>query len=216
MTAPPNHADPTIAHYEAEAEPFFNATVAVDMTPLYGPFLARLAPGAAILDAGCGSGRDARAFRERGYAVTAMEPSPPLARLAEAHCGLAVEVRRFQEIDWCERFDGIWACASLLHVPLTELPDALQRLARALRPAGILYASFKYGSGERERGGRRFTDLDEAGLAELLRQVPDLSLIETWTTADRRPERMDERWLNALLRRRPAAAARRGQARYLA
>ncbi len=198
MTTPPNHTDPTIAYYEAEAEPFFNATVAVDMTPLYAPFLARLTAGAAILDAGCGSGRDARAFRERGYEVTAMEPSAPLARLAEAHCGLAVEVRRFQDIDWHARFEGIWACASLLHVPLAELPDALQRLARALRLGGVLYASFKHGQGERERGGRRFTDLDEAGLAELLRQVPDLSLIETWTTADRRAGREQEQWLNVL------------------
>lgn len=198
MTAAPHHVDPTIAHYEAEAEPFFNATVEVDMTPLYAPFLARLTAGAAILDAGCGSGRDARAFRERGYEVTAMEPSSPLARLAEAHCGLAVEVRRFQDIDWCERFDGIWACASLLHVPLAELPDALGRLARALRPGGILYASFKHGHGEREHGGRRFTDLDEAGLAELLQQVPQLAPLETWITADRRADREHERWLNGL------------------
>ncbi|MEA1051868.1 class I SAM-dependent methyltransferase [Lamprobacter modestohalophilus] len=201
MTATPFCSDPTIAHYDTEAAAFFATTVDVDMSPLYAPFLDKLALGAAILDAGCGSGRDALAFRERGFAVTAMEPSPVLAKLAEAHCGLPVVIRRFQDIDWHARFDGIWACASLLHVPMMDLPDVLARLARALRSGGVLYASFKYGRGERERGGRRFTDLDEARLAELLQQVPELELIETWVTADRRPGREDERWLNALLRR---------------
>jgi SAM-dependent methyltransferase len=196
-------SDPTLAYYDAAAEPFFATTVDVDMSSLYEPFLRELAGGAAILDAGCGSGRDARIFNERGYAVTAMEPSPALATLAEAYCGLLVEPRRFQDIDWRERFDGIWACASLLHVPLAELPEVLQRLAHALRPCGVLYVSFKYGRGEREQGGRRFTDLDEAGLDKLLRLVPTLAVVETWTTADRRPDREGERWLNALLSRRP-------------
>jgi len=196
MSRSPN---PTIAHYDAQAEPFFAATVAVDMSPLYAPFLAKLTAGASILDAGCGSGRDARAFRERGYEVTAMEPSMPLARLAASHCGVSVEIRRFQEIDWHERFDGIWACASLLHVPMAGLPDALQRLARSLRPGGVLYASFKYGHGERDSGGRRFTDLDEAALADLLHWVPELTTIETWVTADQRAGREAERWLNVLL-----------------
>ncbi|MBK5940151.1 class I SAM-dependent methyltransferase [Halochromatium roseum] len=193
-------SDPTLAYYDAEAESFFATTVDVDMSSLYEPFLRQLAEGAAILDAGCGSGRDARIFNERGYAVTAMEPSPALAALAEAHCGLPVEIRRFQAIDWCGCFDGIWACASLLHVPLAELPEIMQRLARALRAGGILYVSFKYGRGQRVHGGRRFTDLDEAGLAKLLCRVPALKLVESWITADRRPDREGERWLNALLR----------------
>jgi hypothetical protein len=99
-----------------------------------------------------------------GYGVTAFEASPPPARLASVHCGLPVEVRRFQEVEWHDRFDGIRACASLLHVPMAELPAVLRRLGRALKPERVLYASFKYGSGEREHGERRFTDLDEAGL----------------------------------------------------
>jgi SAM-dependent methyltransferase len=145
--------DPTLAYYEDQAETFFAETVDVDMAPLYARFLARVPPGGHILDAGCGSGRDALAFRRLGYAVTAFEASPTLARLATAHCGLPVEVRRFQEIDWEDRFDGIWACASLLHVPMAELPEVLGRLGRALKSDGVLYASFKYGVGEREHEG---------------------------------------------------------------
>ena len=207
MAGPDEHRpDPNLTYYQVEAAPFFATTVAVDMTTLYAPFLARLAPGAAILDAGCGSGRDARAFRELGYAVTALEPAPALAQLAEAHLGLPVEVRRFQDIDWVSRFDGIWACASLLHVPLAELPDALQRLACALRPDGVLYVSFKYGHGEREHGGRRFTDLDEAGLAEAIQTVPQLAIIDHWLTPDQRPERAAEHWFNTLLQRLETAS----------
>lgn len=192
--------DPTLAYYEDQAEAFFTETVAVDMAPLYGRFLAQVPVGGHILDAGCGSGRDVLAFHRLGYRVSAFEASPRLAELASAHCGLAVEVRRFQEIDWEERFDGIWACASLLHVPLVELPAVLRRLARALRSGGVLYASFKYGRGEREQGGRWFTDLDEVGLGALVAAVPGLAVLEAWTTGDRRPGREEERWLNALLK----------------
>jgi SAM-dependent methyltransferase len=192
--------DPTLAYYEDQAETFFAETVDVDMAPLYARFLARVSPGGHILDAGCGSGRDALALRRLGYAVTAFEASPKLARLASAHCGLKVEVRRFQEIEREDRFDGIWACASLLHVPMAELPEVLGRLGRALKSDGVLYASFKYGAGEREHGGRRFTDLDESGLAALVDAVPALAVVETWVTGDRREGREGERWLNVLLK----------------
>lgn len=80
------------------------------------------------------------------------------------------------------------------------MPDALGRLARALKPGGALYASFKYGHGEREHGGQRFTDLDEVGLDELLSEVSALELIECWTSGDVRLELAEERWFNALLR----------------
>ncbi len=106
---------------------------------------------------------------------------------------------RVQDIDWHRQFDGIWACASLLHVSVTELPEVLRRLAAALKHGSVLYASFKYGQGKREHGGRNFTDLDEGGLAALLRAVPCFRELETWTTADQRPGRENEMWLNTLL-----------------
>jgi SAM-dependent methyltransferase len=200
MTRTPTD-DPNLAYYEDQAQSFFAETVAVDMAPLYARFLALIPSGGHILDAGCGSGRDALAFRRLGYAVTAFEASPALARLASEHCGLPVEVRRFQEVDWEDAFDGIWACASLLHVPMAELPEVLGRLGRALKPDGVLYVSFKYGAGEREHEGRRFTDLDEQGLAGLVEAVPALVVMETWVTGDRREGREGERWLNAVVAR---------------
>jgi SAM-dependent methyltransferase len=181
--------DVTGVYYDEHARRYVEDTVDVDLGPLYGRFLAHVPPGGALLDAGCGSGRDARRFRAAGYRVEAFDASPAMAALAAEHCGLPVAVRRFQDVDWQGRFDGVWACASLLHVPRVELPDVLRRLARALKPGGVLYASFKHGRGEREHAGRRFTDLDEAGLDALLRAVPGLALVERWVSRDVRPGR---------------------------
>ena len=175
------------------------------MSPLYQRFLPLLPPAGRILDAGCGSGRDLRAFAEMGYRATAFDASPALIALAEAYAGQPVFRARFQDIDWQESFDGVWACASLLHLPASELPDALGRLSTALVPGGVMYASFKYGHGEREDQGRHFTDLDEAGLSELLDRAANLQPLDVWITADQRPGRENERWLNALLRRSDSA-----------
>lgn len=191
--------DTTAAYYAKNAQGFFTDTVAVDMTPLYNRFLPRLPTGGHILDAGCGSGRDSRAFIERGYRVTSFDASPELAGLACRHMGQEVLVMRLEDMDWHRTFDGIWACASLLHVRAAGLAEVMDRLGRALKPGGILYASFKHGRGEREHQGRRFTDLDAPGLNALVAQVPCLSIIETWVTGDLRPGRGDQHWLNTLL-----------------
>jgi len=189
------------AYYENHAHAFFADTVALDLTPLYERFLTYLPAGSAILDAGCGSGRDAKAFLQHGYVVTAFDASPLLAQLATAHTGLSIKVQRFQDLDESERFDGIWACASLLHVPLADLLDVFQRLACALKPGGILYASWKYGHSERQDGDRRFQDMDEANLNTLLMSARCFTTLDVWITSDSRPARAHENWLNALLRR---------------
>lgn len=191
--------DDTIAYYDRHARNFVDDTLSIDMTPLYRRFLPLLPAGGHILDAGCGPGRDARAFRDLGYRVTAFDASLSMVEIASRRLGVPVQHLRFQECDIRGQFDGVWACASLLHIPLAELTDALLRLAAALKPSGVFYLSFKYGRGEREHHGRRFTDLDEAGLAERLRTVERLKIRETWTTSDLRPGRESEDWLNALL-----------------
>jgi hypothetical protein len=106
---------------------------------------------------------------------------------------------RLEDVDWQGVFDGIWACASLLHIRDPALPDVMTRLGLALKPSGVLYASFKYGQGTRDHNGRQFHDMDEAGLNALLARVPRLKLAETWVTGDLRPERASESWLNAIL-----------------
>ena len=192
--------DPTDQYYDQFAAEFFGSTVGVDMAPVRQRFVARLEPRARVLDAGCGSGRDAKAFADAGFEVTAFDASAELARLASVHCGFEVTVRRFEDIGEVETFDGIWCCASLLHVPLAAMPTTLDRLWRALRPGGTLYVSFKHGTGERVHGGRRFTDADEATLRQWFRRWPDVHRLEVWLTDDQRPDRTG-RWTNALATR---------------
>lgn len=190
----------TLAYYDANAQAFYDMTVGVEVNHLYRPFLALVPPGAHLLDAGCGSGRDSLFFKTHGYRVTAMEPSEEMARRSEALIGQEVVRRRFEDMDWHEAFDGIWACASLLHVPRSRIDDVFSRLTRALKPGGSLYASFKYGSGERTKKGRFFNDYDEAGFAELLARHPGLRLVEEATTEDvRTTTHQGERWLNVYL-----------------
>ena len=188
----------TMDYYRQHAETFFSGTVDVDMASLYQPFVAGLPAQGRVLDAGCGSGRDSKAFIGLGYAVDAFDASPEMVAMASEHAGLAVRQMRFDEVDAVGRYNGIWCCASLLHVPSSELPDAMQRLARALKPGGIWYVSFKYGEGERAKEGRRFTDLNEAGLSGLVASLDGIHIKTMWKTQDKRPDR-DETWLNALL-----------------
>lgn len=191
----------TLEFYERNAEDYFRATVGIDMTVPRERFAKLLSPGARVLDAGCGSGRDARVFHEMGFQVTAFDASPRLVALARAHTGLPVEVRTFQEVAWREAFDGLWASASLLHVPRVELPSILSRLRDALTPGGLWHMSFKHGAGEREVDGRRFTDLDERTAEALVAGVGGLEVVWMGVEPSRKPQALDERWLILLCRR---------------
>jgi superfamily II DNA or RNA helicase/HKD family nuclease len=193
--------------YKENAQSFFADTVAVDMGDLYARFLAAVSAGGHILDAGCGSGRDAKAFVSRGYRVTAFDACAALASLASEHLGQHVAVRSFAEVSELAAYDGIWACASLLHVSLQEMPEILTRLWAALKPGGVLYCSFKVGRGEREHQGRRFTDADEIALGTWLEHLPGVADRQFWRTVDQRPGRSDE-WLNGLIRRAAAPVER--------
>lgn len=197
----------TLHYYQNHAQDFFDGTVNVDMTPLYEAFTQHLAHGARVLDAGCGSGRDAKAFHEMGYVVDAFDASSAMVELAKQHTGLPVQLMTFSEIDGKAQYDGIWCCASLLHIPSSELSAVMQKLADALKPGGVWYVSFKYGNGERVQGERRFTDLDEEGVRVLLRAVPGMEIASLWVTQDNRPDR-DETWLNGILRKNAACSMR--------
>ncbi len=193
-------SDPSVVYYRQNANAYFEGTRDVDMTAFHERFLRLLPHKAEILDAGCGSGRDSRAFLDLGHQVIAFDASPELAALAEKVTGEPVQVMRFDEVGWVDRFDGIWACASLLHVPIVDLPGILRLFHRALKTDGILYASFKYGTNDRVVGGRRFTDMDEDRLAQVLDQTSPFTATDIWVTHDVRPGRDGERWLNVLLR----------------
>ena len=190
----------SLDYYQQQAESFYHNTRAVDMTPLYRRFLPHVPQGGHIIDAGCGSGRDSLYFANSGFGVSAFDASPALVELARQHTGLPISLCRFEDFTAPTPADAIWACASLLHVPLAELAVVMAHLTTQLKPGGVFYCSFKYGQGEVTREGRHFTNLDEAGLRQLLEGLP-LSLDEHWQTGDLRPGREQERWLNAVLRK---------------
>ena len=151
-------------------------------------FLPRIPSGGTILDAGCGSGRDSLAFTKKGFNVTAVDASPELVEKAKLHTGLDVQVMRFGEIDYEAEFDGIWACASLLHVSRQDTPAVFRRFVRALKPAGCWYLSYKYGEGDTERDGRLFSNHTEASLTELLQGFPELEIVDMSCNTDVRTQ----------------------------
>jgi len=190
--------DNNVNYYELNAKSFFSATVSADLSSLRTKFLAHVPVHGHILDAGCGSGRDAKAFCEEGFRVTAFDASSAVAKLAARYCGFPVRVRTFEEMDEVDMYDGIWCCASLLHVPAPDVSATLATLWRALKPGGALYVSFKSGKGEHSMEGRIFTDADERRLRGWLADIRDIGLTEIWQTRDALPGR-DEQWLNAII-----------------
>jgi len=189
----------TVNYYNQNAAEFAAATDQIDMTALYKAFLPLVKTSGHILDAGCGSGRDAAYFKQLGFSVSAFDASCELAKMASERLKQPVAVQQFEQLNDHERYDGIWCCASLLHVSTDTLPSVFSRLQQALKPSAVLYVSFKYGDGEREVNGRRFTDMNKEKLKNVVATVRSLSIGKTWVTQDLRPERKHEVWFNALL-----------------
>lgn len=187
----------TIDYYNQYADEFAQATLNVDMETLYQPFLAELPESARILDLGCGSGRDTLAFKNKGYQIDAIDYSTALVERATQLTGIAVQQQSFYEIEVQDIYDGVWACASLLHCDRNRLPEVLKRIHAALRRGGVCYMSFKYGTTDREKDDRVFTDLDEHQAKVLLDQLDGVAVLKQWITVDKRPDRKEE-WLNVL------------------
>ena len=188
----------TIDYYNQNAQSFVEGSLKADMSSHYDRFLRFIPEGGKILDLGCGSGRDTKVFSDMGYQVTAVDGSEELCKLAEQYTGQPVRCLMFDELDYTEEFDGIWACASLLHVEKKQIHDILCKVSKALKPDGILYASFKYGSEEYEKEGRTFSNHKENDIPTLFNEGTQLVPVEWWKSQDVRPGREGEMWLNVM------------------
>lgn len=154
----------TRAFYDGDPEGYSESTFGNDVSDIRRRFLSRLDPGARILDLGCGSGRDTLAFREAGCEVVPVDGSEGMCRVASSNLGSEVGRLDFLELDYEDEFDGVWACASLLHLKADQIPVVLGLICRALRKGGAAYVSFKEGTFEGIRDGRWYTDMTVDGL----------------------------------------------------
>lgn len=156
----PEYSRQTIAHYDRNAERFWQGTRDHDVAQNRAALLGAIeAPGPyRILDFGCGPGRDLRYFSELGHEAIGLDGSAALAALARAHSGCEVMVQDFLDItltaNW---FDGIFANASLFHVERAALPELLRRLHASLKPRGVLFSSNPRGHDEEGVSGGRFS-----------------------------------------------------------
>ncbi len=192
----------TLAYYNNYADEFYRSTVSVEFTTVQDHFLAKLEKDSYILDFGCGSGRDTKYFLEQGYHVEAVDGSAELCKRASQYTGIQVKQMLFEELAVADKYDGIWACSSILHLPIDKLEKVMQKMVTALKKNGIIYTSFKYGNFSGERNGRFFTDMTETTFADLLQRVVGLEVEEQWVASDVRPGRSEEKWLNLILRKR--------------
>ena len=206
--------DKTIQYYNENAESYFDGTVNALLQEQLNRFLNYIPKGGRILDLGCGSGRDTKYFLEQGYLVDAIDGSEELCKMASRYTGISVMNKTFDEVKDYERYDGIWACASLLHVPVMQMFNLIEDLAYSLKPQGVIYIAMKYGEFSGYRSGRFFADWTPRALKALINSCEynvdvetstgyrttreRLSLLDIWETGDVRPERNSENWVNVL------------------
>lgn len=191
----------SVCYYEVHGDAYAAVTLYADVGALYQEFEKCLSIGSRILDLGCGSGRDSRYFASQGYDVIAVDPSSRMCAITEANAAVPVYTMRAEELSFENEFDAVWACASLLHVPRVNQVSALQRISRALKPGGVLYASWKYGTQDRCVNGRFFTDMDESTFQAVLAQVQGFERIKSWISVDVRPDQKEQKWLNVLVKK---------------
>jgi 2-polyprenyl-3-methyl-5-hydroxy-6-metoxy-1,4-benzoquinol methylase len=192
----------SIEYYNKYAAKIYEDTVDMDVTDLMHQFLKELEEGDTILDLGCGSGRDSLIMYDMGYDVTPLDASEEMCKLAEIHTGLDVLQMTYEDMEFEDVFDGIWACNSLIHVPKNEMPEILCRICDALCSRGVLYLSVEKGDFEGFRGERYFCDYTMESLTAMVERTGLFEIIKTWETEDVRASHPDTMWVNMLARKR--------------
>jgi SAM-dependent methyltransferase len=184
-------------YYNDNAKAFIERSISIDMTLVYDKFLPYLPLGGTILDVGSGPGRDSKEFLTLGYKPTLIEPSSELSKYAKEYTNLEVIEKEVLNFETDQQFDGIWACASLLHLKSSELPKVFSHLYKLLKPSGVMYCSFKKGDFEGMRDGRWFTDLTEESLKGIVSKT-NFRLKEIWGNTEVRAG-VHVKWLNIIL-----------------
>ncbi|NLJ95620.1 MAG: class I SAM-dependent methyltransferase [Clostridiales bacterium] len=191
--------DSTRMFYESNAEEYFNKTYNANMLYEYDRFLNYVAPTGHVMDLGCGSGRDSLFFLQHNYIVDALDSSKKLCELVNKKIGIKPLNCRIQDWKPNIRYDGIWACASLLHLKSDEFETFIRNLQIYLNIHGVLFASVKNGipTGVCD-DGRYYQNYTEASIKNIIDKNPALSLKELWYSQDSF-DRDDFRWMNFIV-----------------
>ena len=184
--------------YEDHAVEYFSGTSGAQTQFVLDRFLSHLPANAAILDAGCGSGRDLKYFHSRGHCALGIDASTALVQMAAEYSGAPCEVVRIERISYEERFDGVWACASLLHLPRDAFRPALRSLNRALKRGGTLFMAVQEGQGEAILpDGRLYVYYSEDDIRTSL-DAAGLAVNELWTTRNSAEAVHQPVWINVI------------------
>lgn len=195
-------ADPeTVTYYNTFHADYDSKTRHLDMSENWTAFTRKLPVRASILDIGCSTGRDLLYFQAAGYLVEGLEPSKKLAEIARSRTDVPIFNISAEALSFQDRYDGVWACASLLHVKKSSFKNTLKVIIRSLKPGGYFYFSLKQGVGEiRAEDGRLFSYYTEQELRSLIDDLPEAELIDFWLSQDS-ARREDLTWLNCTVRR---------------
>ncbi len=188
-----------ISYYDEDECDFLSTTQNLDMTSSIIPFLDGIKKGGLILDVGCGSGRDSKFFLDKGYAVIAIEPSVKNRNYASALLKQDVLNIKVEDITFEDTFDGVWACASLLHLDREKLKLSFNLLYKALKKGGIMYASFKCRDEDFIKDKCSFTCFTADKLSSFIKEYTPFQIISIHNTSDVREERKGDEWINIYL-----------------
>ena len=185
----------TIEYYNRNADAYYRNTVDAVFDRLRRKFVSYLPEHARIIDIGCGSGRDVKAFRDMGYEAVGLDASKEMARVAREQLGIDVITGDMSEWIAEEPYDGIWCCASLLHLHEEEAERFLSNLKINLKPGGVIFLSVKEGieTGYDDKG-RYLRNYTEGELREKLPSA-GISVVSINKTGDQLG-RAGFQWLN--------------------
>lgn len=173
----------TLEYYNKNAKLYFEQTLIGNMQENYDKFLKHLPKDAYILDFGCGSGRDSKFFLDKGYKVKAIDGSIEMCKLASKYINQKVSCMKFEELNDVDTYDGIWACSSILHVEKENLINIITKMLKALKVNGVIYTSFKIGTGYDIKEGKYYHYLTKNDMIEILNQISkNVKLIDYFET----------------------------------
>lgn len=191
----------TLDYYDQNAKFFVERSKSIDVSEQRNAFTSCIPYGGTILDWGCGSGRDTIEFLKEGYRVEATDGSREICRLATDRTGIEVRCERFESLNEKEAYDGIWACASILHLEKEKLAAAMRNAVSALKPGGVMYVCFKAGSFEGVRKELYYVDMNDELFSQICGELKDIQVLKKWLSEDSREERHDEKWYNVLIKK---------------